>query len=198
MLAWTLQAFERTSGVSGTVLVVHPGDLLRARDLVRRYRCRKVVSIVPGGASRMESVAHGLKAVPDRAGWVAVHDSARPLITPAQIQAVLRAGRLARAAILAVPVVPTIKQGKNGWVVRTLDRRPLWAVQTPQVFERRLLERAHRRGRTNGQRATDDAALVEQLGVKVRIVPGSEGNIKVTTPEDRIIAEALLENRNRV
>lgn len=192
MLAWTLQAFERTPGVSAAVLVTHVGDVNRARALVRRYRCRKVLTVVPGGATRMESVACGLKALPEQARWVLVHDSARPLVTPRQIQAVLRAARAAKAAILAVPVVPTIKQGRNGWVRGTLDRSRLWAVQTPQVFERKLLERAHAKGKANGRIATDDAALVERLGVRVRIVPGSDRNIKVTTPEDLRIAEALL------
>ena len=192
MLAWTLRAFERTPGVRGTVLVTHAGDLNRARALVRRYRCRKVLAVVPGGSTRMESVARGLAAAPPEARWVAVHDCARPLVAPREIQAVLRAARASRAAILAVPVVPTIKQAKNGWVTGTLDRSRLWAVQTPQVFERRLLERAHAKGLAAGVRATDDSALVERLGVKVRIVPGLGQNIKVTTPEDRINAETLL------
>lgn len=192
MLARTLQAFERTAGVGAVVVVGHPADLARVRALVRRHRCRKVQAIVAGGTTRMESVGCGLKALPAGTRWVAVHDSARPLIAPREIQQVLRAGRAAKAATLAVPVVPTIKLGNDGWVVGTLDRSRLWAVQTPQVFERRLLERAHAKGRKDRAAATDDAALVERLGVRVRIVSGSARNIKVTTPEDVKIAEALL------
>ncbi|MBI3312060.1 MAG: 2-C-methyl-D-erythritol 4-phosphate cytidylyltransferase [Candidatus Omnitrophica bacterium] len=192
MLARTLGAFERSAGVDGVVLVVYRGDLNRARALVRRYRCRKVLAVVPGGETRMDSVGCGLQALPASARWVAVHDSARPLIAPREIEAVLRAARASRAAIVAVPVIPTIKEGKNGWVTRTLDRNRLWAVQTPQVFERKLLERAHAKGRAQKAAATDDAALVERLGVKVRIVPGSPKNIKVTTPEDLRIAEVFL------
>ena len=148
----------------------------------------------------MASVGCGLKALPVSARWVLVHDAARPLVTPALIRATIRAARRAKAAIAAVPVVPTIKQARQGWVVRTLDRSKLWAVQTPQVFERGLLERAHARGRRNGFEATDDAALVEALGHRVRIAEGSHRNIKVTTPEDLAIAETLLKSadRNRV
>ncbi len=190
MLAWTLGAFERAPGVRAVVLVAHPGDLERARRLVRRYRFRKVASVVPGGASRMASVACGVRALPPGTRWVAVHDAARPLVTPALIEATLRGAKRAKAAIAAVPVVPTVKEGAGGWVTRTLDRSRLWAVQTPQVFERKLLERAHRRA--NGFAATDDAALVEKMGRRIRIVRGSHRNIKVTTPEDLVIAEALL------
>ena len=192
MLARTLKAFERASAVGGVVLVAHEGDVARARALSRRYRCRKVLAVVSGGKTRMASVGCGLKALLASARWVAVHDAARPLVTPELINAVVRQARRSKAALAAVPVVPTIKEGRNGWVTGTLDRTCLWAVQTPQVFERRLLERAHEKGRADGVSATDDAALVERLGIRVRIVPGSARNIKVTTPEDRVIAEALL------
>ncbi len=192
MLAWVLKALERSPSVRDVVIVAHPKDLAVARALVRRERARKVAAVVPGGDSRMASVRRGIKALPARAKWVLVHDAARPLVTPALIEATVRAARGHKAAIAAVPVVPTIKQARAGWVEKTLDRRQLWAVQTPQVFERKLLERAHARERRNGFVATDDAALVEALGGRVRIVPGSERNIKVTTPEDLKIAEALL------
>ncbi len=192
MLAWVLDALEGTREVDQIVLVGHRKDLASAKRLIRRYRYRKVDAVVPGGDSRMESVSCGLKVLPPSVKWVLVHDAARPLITPALIRATLRAAQRSRAAIAAVPVVPTIKQARGGWVVKTLDRKQLWAVQTPQVFERRLLEWAHQRGMRNGAAATDDAALVEALGRRVRIVLGSDRNIKVTTPEDLKVAEALL------
>ncbi|MBI3322130.1 MAG: 2-C-methyl-D-erythritol 4-phosphate cytidylyltransferase [Candidatus Omnitrophica bacterium] len=197
MLAWTLAAFERSPAVDAVVVVAHPGDLEKARRMVRRFRFRKVTEIVPGGGSRMASVRHGLAALPAGARWVAVHDAARPLVTPELIRQTVAAARSAKAAIAAVPVVPTVKEAAGGWVHRTLDRSRLWAVQTPQVFERKLLEAAHRRA-NGGAPATDDAALVEKLGRRIRIVMGSHRNIKVTTPEDRVIAEALIQNRYRV
>lgn len=198
MLGWVLRALERSPSVREIVIVTHWRDLAAARQLARRERTLKVAAVVPGGDSRMASVACGLKAVPARAKWVLVHDAARPLVTPQIIETTIKAARRAKAAIAAVPVVPTLKQARGAWVEKTLDRNRLWAVQTPQVFERGLLEEAHRRarqvpaGRANGFSATDDAALVEAMGRPVRIVPGSERNIKVTTPEDLIVAEALL------
>lgn len=191
MLAWTLRAFERAPGVGAVVLVAHPRDIAAARALARRWRCRKVAAVVAGGKTRMASVACGLRALPPGARWVAVHDAARPLVSPEVIARTLREARRWKAAIAAVPVVPTVKQAKGAWVRRTLDRSTLWAVQTPQVFERKLLEKAHRRA-NGGAPATDDAALVEKMGKRVRIVPGSHRNIKVTTPEDLVIAKALL------
>ena len=190
MLAWVLKALERAPSVKEVVVVAHPKDLAAARRLAQSERCRKVAAVVPGGDSRMASVGCGLRAVPPGAKWVLVHDAARPLVTPQLIEATIKAARRAKAAIAAVPVVPTIKQARGRWVEKTLDRGTLWAVQTPQVFERKLLEEAHRRA--NGAAATDDAALVEAMGRKVRIVPGSESNLKVTTPADLAVAAALL------
>ena len=190
MLAWVLQALQKSPEIDQIVVVTHRKDLDATKRLARRLRCRKVVGVVSGGETRMASVRCGLKALPPSTKWVLVHDAARPLVTPELIRSTVRAAKKAGAAIAAVPVVPTIKQVAGGWVVRTLDRKQLWAVQTPQVFERRLLERAH--ARSNGLEATDDAALVEAMGRRVRIVPGSERNLKVTTPEDLAVAQALL------
>ena len=195
LLCWTLEAVGKTPAVDQIVLVVHPQDLKTAAALVRRYRLAKVARIVPGGGSRMESVANGVAALPDDAAWVAVHDGARPLITPQIFAETIRAARKHGAAIAAVPVVPTIKSADGGWVTGTLDRSRLWAVQTPQIFERRLLERAHAEGKRRRLRATDDAALVEAIGRRVRMVESSSQNIKVTTPEDVVIAEAFLKKR---
>lgn len=190
MLGWVLRALERSPSVRQIVIVAHPGDLAATRRLARSERAAKVAAVVPGGETRMASVGRGLRALPPGTQWVLVHDAARPLVTPALIEAAIQAARRAKAAIVAVPVIPTIKQAKDRWVVKTLDRGTLWAVQTPQVFERKLLEGAH--AKANGFAATDDAALVEAIGKRVKIVPGSERNIKVTTPEDLIVARALL------
>lgn len=195
MLAWTLEAFEKARSVGGIVLVVHPNDIEMARRMIRSVGCRKVLRVVRGGSSRMASVSRGLKALPPDVKWVAVHDGARPLVRPELIEATLKAARRAKAAIAAVPVVPTVKQARGGWVEKTLDRKRLWAVQTPQVFERKLLERAHAKARNGAAAATDDAALVEAMGRRVRIVPGDHRNLKVTTPEDLVMAQALLTKR---
>ncbi len=192
MLGWTLKALEKAPSVEGIVVAVHPKDRKAADGLIRSLRLRKILRIVSGGDSRMESVARGLQAVPPESRWVLVHDAARPLVSPRMIEQTIRAARRFRAAITAVPVVPTIKRGRDGWVAQTLDRNHLWAVQTPQAFDRRLLEKAHACGAARGIEATDDAALVEAIGHRVRIVPGDPRNLKVTTPEDLVVAEALL------
>jgi len=194
MLSWTLAAFQKARSVDGIVVVVHPTDIKAAKRLIRSSRIAKVTAVVPGGNSRTASVYQGLKALPLEAEWVLVHDGARPLVTPEIIEETLKAARRSEAAIAAVPVVPTIKRGEGGWVAETLNRNHLWAVQTPQVFRRRLIEQAHAYGARKGLTATDDAALVERLGRRVRIVMGSHRNIKVTTPEDLVIAEAFLRN----
>ncbi len=193
LLAWTLRAFQQARGVDEIVLVIHRRDLAAARRLALRAGLSKVRRIVPGGPTRVASVGLGVKALSPSVRWVAVHDGARPLVTPKLIEATLRAARAAKAATVAVPVIPTVKWGDGRWVRGTLDRNRLWEIQTPQVFDRKLLERAHARAARNGAAlATDDASLVQALGCKVRLVPGDRRNLKVTTPEDLVIAQALL------
>jgi 2-C-methyl-D-erythritol 4-phosphate cytidylyltransferase len=195
MLAWTLRVLDATREISQIILVVHPDDLSAAKRLVMAKRFRKVSRIVPGGDTRMQSVACGLAALDAETEWVLVHDAARPLITVDLVRAVVRGGIRFGSAISAVPVIPTIKEVDKGAVVATLDRTRLWDVQTPQVFRRDLLEEAHIAGRAEGIEATDDSMLVERLGRRrVRIVMGSHRNLKVTTPEDLAIAEALIKH----
>ena len=196
MLSWTLAALEKSPAVDGIVVVAHREDLAATKKLIRRYAHKKVLGVVVGGATRGDSVLCGLQNVPSEAQWVLVHDGARPLVTPRIVEETVRAARGCGAATAAIPVVPTIKEGSRGWVVKTLERDRLWAIQTPQVFRRELLEKAHRFSRARGVRGTDDAALVEALGQRVRLAMGSSRNIKVTTPEDLVIAEAFLKKEN--
>jgi len=202
MLFWSLRALERSPEIDGIVVVVHRSDIAATERLIAQARFKKVIRVVTGGATRTASVANGLKVLPKEFQWVAVHDAARPLVTPEVVAATVKAARNYGAAIAAVPVVPTVKEAVNSqrsrqrrqglWVKRTLNRNHLWAVQTPQVFRRGLLEKAHRHAQANGVSATDDSALVEALGNRVRIILGSSRNIKITTPEDLLVAEALL------
>jgi 2-C-methyl-D-erythritol 4-phosphate cytidylyltransferase len=149
-------------------------------------------AVVAGGPTRSASVRHGLAAVPADVEVVIVHDAARPLAAPSLFAAVLEAlGEPGVAgALCAVPVSDTLKRvaGDPAVVVATVDRRELWAVQTPQAFRADVLRRAH----AGGDEATDDAALVEALGATVRVVPGDTANLKLTTPEDLARAELLL------
>jgi 2-C-methyl-D-erythritol 4-phosphate cytidylyltransferase len=195
VLRWTLDALEATPAVRGVVVAVPAEDVGVWRR--RLGPCRKVRAVVAGGAERQESVARGLAAVPPDAAWVVIHDGVRPCVTPALVARTVAAARDHGAAIAALPIAETVKRGVEGWVTETVDRSGLWAVQTPQAFRADLLREAHRRAVADGVLGTDDAALVERLGVRVRLVPGLPGNVKITRPDDLPLARALLRERGR-
>jgi len=189
LIAHTLMAFEVCRAVDTVVLVLAEENLERGCHLVDAAGFDKVAVICPGGPRRQDSVRMGLEALPE-CRWVVVHDGARPLVTAALIEAGLAAAAETGAAIAAVPLADTLKEAtEDGLVTRTLDRRNLWAAQTPQVFDCELLREAHRRA--EGE-ATDDAALVEALDRRVKVFPGSPRNLKVTTAADLALAQALL------
>ncbi|MBI3976860.1 MAG: 2-C-methyl-D-erythritol 4-phosphate cytidylyltransferase [Chloroflexi bacterium] len=191
VLAWTLDAVAGAGIFDRIVLVVGDASLERARSLVGGLAPANV-AVVPGGARRQDSVCAGLAALPD-ADWIAVHDGARPLVQPALFPAGLAAARESGAALAAIPVQDTIKVvDMAGFVRATPDRQSLFCAQTPQVFRADLLRRAHAAAAGD---VTDDAALVEALGVPVRIFPGAAENLKITTPVDLAIAAALLRSR---
>lgn len=194
ILALTVRKFQDCPLIEGIVLVVAKEDVERCRcEIVERFGFDKVVAIVPGGATRRKSVFNGLKTVEGMANLVVIHDGVRPFASFDLIKRCLEEGRKWGAATAAVPVKDTIKEGdEKGFAVKTLDRNRLWAIQTPQVFKFDLIMEAHRLAERDEIEATDDARLVERMGVKVKLVMGSYQNIKITTPEDLIIAEAIL------
>lgn len=195
VLQRTVAAFHAVRAVGVIILVVPPGSIARTRALVHRAGFLKVAGVVPGGRERQESVWNGLEACRGRAGLVLVHDAARPLVEARVINAVIRAAGRYGAAVAAVRVKDTIKveAGRRpGFFLRTLPREGLWSVQTPQGFRFDILWKAHRRARREGFTGTDEASLVERMGFPVRIVPGAERNMKITTPEDRKLAGLLL------
>jgi 2-C-methyl-D-erythritol 4-phosphate cytidylyltransferase len=196
ILGWTLDVLETTPAVRGIVLAVPAEDVAAWRRRLRGRR--KLRAVVAGGAERQESVARGLAAVPAEVRWVVVHDGVRPCITPALIARVLAGAAASGAAIAARPIAETVKRAReDGWVKETVDREGLWAVQTPQAFDATLLREAHRRAAAEGVVATDDAALVERLGVPVRLVPGLPGNVKITRPDDLALARCQLARGRR-
>jgi 2-C-methyl-D-erythritol 4-phosphate cytidylyltransferase len=187
-----VQAIHDAGQVTSIVLVLSSSDLERGRRLLEAQEWPKVRDVCVGGERRQDSVRNGLARLPD-SDWVIVHDGARPFIDKDTIARGLAEAELTGAAVAAVPVKDTIKSADSElFVTQTLRRDGLWAVQTPQVFRRRLLDEAHRRVLDD---VTDDAAMVERTGVRVRIFKGSYHNIKVTTPEDLPIAEAILRAR---
>lgn len=197
LILHALLVFERTPAVEAVIMVVPADERDRAlREVVDRYGLKKVQKVVAGGATRQESVYHGLKETEADAEIVVVHDAVRPFVTEELIERSIELARQEGGAIVAVPMKDTPKQvGPDGKIQRTLDRSGLWLAQTPQTFRRGILIEAYRKADIDRLHATDDAALVERLGHPVAIVPGSWENIKITTPEDLVIAEAILAAR---
>ncbi len=193
LIAHSLKNFERCGRINGIIVVGHKDLLGRFEALCRSFK--KVRAIVAGGKMRADSVKCGLKVLDADTDIVLVHDAARPLVDGAMIERLLAALRQNKAAIVAVPVKPTIKKvnPKTLTVEETLQRDLLWEVQTPQGFHKDILIKAHAKAGTSTTfEATDDAMLVEKLGIKVKVVMGDYRNIKITTPEDLKITQALL------
>ena len=199
LMAHALRVLERAPSVTEVVLVVPKQDRAHAlTEVVERYGLKKVRKVVPGGATRQESVHHGLNEVDEDVEIVVVHDAVRPFVTEDLIERSIEAARKHVGAIVAVPMKDTPKQvGADRLIQRTLDRTELWLAQTPQTFRRAVIVEAYRRAEMEHVHGTDDAALVERLGHKVGIVEGSWENIKITTPGDMIVAEAMLAARKK-
>ncbi|MGP0587585.1 2-C-methyl-D-erythritol 4-phosphate cytidylyltransferase [Paenibacillus timonensis] len=190
----TLEVFHRHPSISQIVLVTGEQDVDRCRSWIAEYGMAEQIQVIPGGAERQHSVRQGLLSL--STPWVLVHDGVRPFVTREQITACCEAARTYGAAVLAVPVKDTIKQAdEQGWVAATLDRRSLWAIQTPQAFRRADLLAAHERAAEEGFVGTDDAMLVERLSISVKLVEGAYDNIKITTPEDLGYAEFIRGKR---
>jgi 2-C-methyl-D-erythritol 4-phosphate cytidylyltransferase len=189
----TLKAFEQCDSIH-EIIVVLPADASgEFLDAASKYGLRKVAKVVPGGATRAESVKRGLLAIrAATAEIVAVHDGVRPFVTTEEISKTMHAAAQHEAAILVSRATDTIKQVHNDSVVQTLERSELRHALTPQCFRYELLRRAYERVDVADPSLTDDSLLVEQLGVRVAIVEGSSRNIKITTAEDLLLAEALI------
>lgn len=196
VLIHTLQAMQDTPAVSGIILVTRPEDTESFSAMAVRAGITKLLAVVPGGSTRQQSVAEGLKALPPDTALVGIHDGARPLITPAVIAEVIAAAACSGAAAAAVPVNDTLKRADDdGFVQDTPDRRGLWRVQTPQVFARAPFCAAMAAAEAAGEDYTDDCQLMEHAGYPVRLVKGSPTNIKLTDPQDVPLVCALLHSR---
>lgn len=191
MAVHALTALAAAPSVHALVLVVPPDDPAAGRELAGGVP--EPVAVVPGGAERRDSVAAGLEAAGE-AAFVLVHDAARPLASSALAESVLAAARQWGAAVPGLPVTDTLKRVEGDRVAATVDRSGLVAVQTPQAFRSDWLRRAHAEAPADAP-ATDDAALLEAIGLDVRVVPGEPNNLKVTRAGDLELAEALLSRR---
>jgi 2-C-methyl-D-erythritol 4-phosphate cytidylyltransferase len=196
ILVATLRALGRTRGLAGIVVAVPEAHVEATRRLLARLRVPKILEVVAGGADRQESVWRALQRIPESAERVVVHDAVRPFITGALVERV-RAAATAGAATCGVPVRETVKRVQDGVIEATVERQGLWLTQTPQAFARALLWEAHEKARRDGFVGTDDAVLVERLGMTVAMVPGLAHNLKITTPEDLRTARAWARSRRR-
>ena len=189
----TLKPFEECDAIQEIILVLPAGEATDFLALANKYALRKLAKVVPGGTTRAESVFRGLQATRyATTEIVAVHDGVRPFVTVAEISEVVEAAKLNGAAILVAPVTDTVKRVREGVIAATLDRGELRNALTPQCFHHSLLRRAYEQIDLLDPQLTDDSLLVERLGEKVVIVEGSARNIKITRPQDLVIAEALL------
>ena len=194
ILAHTIQQFENTDLVDEIVLVVPQSWIKSIRsDIVNRFGFQKVQAIVAGGTERYQSVWNGIQAVHPDTTNIAIHDGVRPQVLPAQINAAIERCREVKAVTLAVPLKDSVKKVVDGQVMDSLDRSLLWAVQTPQVFDAQLIRRAHQNIQAVSAPVTDDAQLVEALGVPVHVVQGDYRNIKITTKDDLEWFECYLQ-----
>ena len=194
LLAHTVDIFQRCPLIDQVVIVLSKDRLDEGWRLVKEHRWSKVSEVCPGGARRQDSVMEGLQRL-SGCQWVVIHDGARPCLSQRLIDEGLNQARQSGAAVPAIPVTDTIKVVSSDYfVAETPTRQHLWSVQTPQVFRCDIINEAYRKAELD---VTDDATLVENLGYMVKVYPGSDTNIKVTTPEDLLLAEAFLKNKER-
>lgn len=196
ILAHTLTVFERSDKVEGVVLVIPEDEIAYCREnVVEAAGFTKVLEIVAGGRERQNSVMNGLTALGRYAGpddVIVIHDGVRPFITPGMLSASISVAADSDGALVAVPAKDTIKIVEDNIVTSTLERNLLWQAQTPQAFRYSVILDAHKKALLSGFCGTDDSSLVERAGGKVVIVNGDYRNIKITTPEDMLLAEAFL------
>ncbi|MTJ10324.1 2-C-methyl-D-erythritol 4-phosphate cytidylyltransferase [Anabaena sp. UHCC 0204] len=197
LIAWTLLAVEAASSINWIGIVSQPPDWDDFKSIIADLKLKKTIELIPGGSTRQESVYNGLQALPANAKQVLIHDGARCLATPDLFNACSERIFNCSGLIAAVPVKDTIKVvDENDIIKSTPDRQQLWAAQTPQGFDVKLLKQCHAEGVRQGWEVTDDAALFEKCGIEVKIVPGEETNLKITTPQDLAIAEFILSYRS--
>ncbi len=195
VLLRTLRVFQDCACVDEIVLVARQERLLALDSLCRANELDKVRAIVAGGEERIDSVLAGLECVSAKAKLAAIHDGARPLVTPALVEQAVRKAGETGAAAPAVKLKDTVKFVERGVILETADRESLVGIQTPQVFDRDLIEGALFEAKQEGLNLTDDCAAVERLGMKVHLTEGSDENIKITTPMDLLLATLIYQER---
>jgi 2-C-methyl-D-erythritol 4-phosphate cytidylyltransferase len=198
VVAHAIDAFERTAAVNEIILVVREDQLPAHEKLVNGQRFSKVRNIIPGGERRQDSVRAGLNALNPQTEFVAVHDAARPLVRPKQIEEVLQACREHGAAALAEPVKDTLKRvTEDGLIASSVAREGMYALQTPQIFACQLLRQAYDAVFAKNIVVTDETSAVEASGHKIAIVPNEDFNFKITVPRDLLLANFVYQHRRQ-
>lgn len=203
LILWSLEALESVHEIEEIIPVLMKEDMEYGRRVFEEYRLRKVKMIAPGGKERQDSVYNGLRLIDDKKSIVLIHDGVRPLIEKELIERGImelqtshetsaKEGDGFDGVVLGVPVKDTIKELEAGFIRKTLKRESLWAIQTPQIFPFKKISDAYEKAAKEDFYSTDDSALLERYGGKVKVIAGSYRNIKITTPEDLEIAEFLL------
>jgi 2-C-methyl-D-erythritol 4-phosphate cytidylyltransferase len=193
LVAYSLLCLDKHPMIREIIVAVNAANRGKIIKVIARYRLHKVKSVVLGGKRRQDSVMRALTALPGESELVLIQDCARPFITAGLVSATIREAKKCGAAVAGVPVKATIKAVDAKRVEKTLERKKLWEIQTPQVFKRKVIVEAYKRfGRSD---VTDDASVVEKTGRRVSAVMGSYSNIKITTPGDVAVAEALLKHK---
>ncbi len=194
ILVHTLQIFQECRPVDGIYLVVNHRDLpLIQEQILETYHFSKILKLVIGGRLRQDSVRNGIEAIDESCDVVIVHDAARPFVSPAFVEKSICLMEMFDAVVPAIPARDTIKViSKEGFVMKTLERDSLWHIQTPQTFKYDLIAKAYREGMAKKLCGYDDSTFIEYLGKKVKVIEGSPYNIKITTPEDLLIARGIL------
>ena len=200
ILARTLSRFDTLNYINEIILVVHSDDILYCKEhIIDAFNFNKIKCLVTGGETRQDSVFNGLKEVSSEADVVIIHDGARPFVNEDSIISCIDAAVQYGVSTVAVPVKDTVKYSDSeGFVHSTLDRSRLWSVQTPQAFKYKIIMDSHKQAHKDNFVGTDDTVLAERLGYKTRLVMGSYNNIKITTREDLIFAEAIVNVEDEV
>ena len=194
VLCHTIMAFDRCPEVDKIILVVPRNDIQYCREkLLIDLQINTPVNVIAGGERRQDSVFNGILSIDDRGGLVVIHDGVRPLVRPEMISRCIRKARTSGACILGVPLKDTLKAvDGNSLIQRTISREGLWLAQTPQAFNYQLIRDAHEAAAKEGIEATDDASLLERMGLPVSILESTTDNLKITTNEDLVLADMFL------
>lgn len=200
LISHTIAVFDECNMINEIFLVIPEEDFVFCNEnILNQQNCQKKVSLVPGGTTRQDSVYNGLLAIDnimDNNSIVVIHDGVRPFIRPEQLTECITSANDYDACIFGIPAYDTLKSvNSSGFIENTIERNTIWFAQTPQAFKYNLIRRAHENALRVGIVGTDDAMLVEQLGIKVKVISGSRCNVKITTKEDLLLARAMIKDR---